>query len=95
MNTWLEKLKQNWKLVLGVLAGLVGLFLFKSRKNLLSQLETAETNKQDAILETKKDAVKEDIKKLEAEKKELKEKLDDNPNKMTDDDILSFYNKKS
>jgi hypothetical protein len=74
----METLKKSWKWVVGVVGAIVGLLMLRNffQKGLKAELKNAETSKQDAVIETKKTQVVEDIKKIEAANKANADKLE-------------------
>ena len=73
----MEHLKKSWQWIVGVIGAIIGLLMLRDffQKDLKAELKNAETSKEDAVIETKKTQVVEDIKKIEADNAALADKL--------------------
>jgi hypothetical protein len=99
----LEKIKlllqEKWTWIIGLIVTLAGLFVLERsrRKDSDAKLEVAETNKEAAVIDTKRDAVAEEVKAVDQEVAKVMSDAEAKKAAAESEDlhdIEAYYNKK-
>lgn len=92
----MEFLKKSWKAILSVLSAIVGLvFLIEFfTKGLKAKLNNAETEKESAVMNTKVEAIKNELNKESKVNQDLRDSLNPKDTNLSPKEREDYWNKK-